>query len=41
MAERIPDATLAVIDGAAHMPNLERPVEFNQVLRRFLDNYPQ
>lgn len=36
MSERIPDATLAIIDGAAHMPNLERPAEFNQTLQDFL-----
>ena len=36
MHERIPDSTLAVIDGAAHMPNLERPAEFNAALRKFL-----
>jgi pimeloyl-ACP methyl ester carboxylesterase len=40
MHERIPDATLAVIDGAAHMPNLERPAEFNAALQRFLDAIP-
>ncbi|MGP3954241.1 alpha/beta fold hydrolase [Streptomyces sp. 7N604] len=39
MAERIPDAELAVIEGAAHMPNLERPAEFNAVLHRFLDSH--
>lgn len=33
-------STLAVIDGAAHMPNLERPDEFDSVLLRFLDNIP-
>lgn len=33
---RIPGSTLAVIDGAAHMPNLERPEEFNKVLRELL-----
>lgn len=32
----IPDATLAVVEGAAHMPNLERPAEFNEALARFL-----
>ncbi|MCW2915823.1 MAG: hydrolase [Actinomycetia bacterium] len=37
MCQRIPDSTLAVIDGAAHMPNLERPAEFNQLLHRFLN----
>lgn len=34
--ERIPDSTLAVIEGAAHLPNLERPAEFNAALRKFL-----
>jgi 3-oxoadipate enol-lactonase len=37
MHERIPDSTLTVIEGAAHMPNLERPAEFNAALRKFLD----
>jgi pimeloyl-ACP methyl ester carboxylesterase len=32
----LPAATLAVVQGAAHMPNLERPAEFNAVLRDFL-----
>ncbi|MGH3672481.1 MAG: alpha/beta fold hydrolase [Pseudonocardiaceae bacterium] len=32
MAGRIPNATLAVIDQAAHLPNLERPASFNQAL---------
>ncbi len=36
MAGRIPDATLAVIDGAGHLPNLERPAQFNAALDRFL-----
>ncbi|MFF3322238.1 alpha/beta fold hydrolase [Streptomyces sp. NPDC002889] len=36
MAKLIPQATLAVIEGAAHMPNLERPEDFNAVLLRFL-----
>ncbi|MFI6009479.1 alpha/beta fold hydrolase [Streptomyces sp. NPDC051243] len=30
------DSTLRVIDGAAHMPNLERPGEFNEALGAFL-----
>lgn len=38
MAEGIPDATLVVIEGAAHMPNLERPDDFNAALRTFLDS---
>ncbi|HWL86998.1 MAG TPA: alpha/beta hydrolase, partial [Polyangiaceae bacterium] len=37
MQERIPDSRLAVIEGAGHMPNLERPAEFNTALRGFLD----
>lgn len=36
MARLIPQANLVVIDGAAHLPNLERPAVFNQVLQRFL-----
>ncbi|MCO5972357.1 alpha/beta hydrolase [Actinoallomurus sp. WRP6H-15] len=36
MHERIPGSRLAVLDGAAHLPNLERPEEFNRVLRAFL-----
>ncbi|MGY5125098.1 alpha/beta fold hydrolase [Streptomyces nigrescens] len=37
---RVPDATLAVIEHAAHMPNLERPDEFNAVLAEFLRSLP-
>ncbi|MEU0442180.1 MULTISPECIES: alpha/beta hydrolase [unclassified Streptomyces] len=33
----LPHSTLHVIEGAAHMPNLERPAEFNAVLGEFLD----
>lgn len=36
MSDRIPDATLVVIDGAGHMPNLERAKEFNAALESFL-----
>lgn len=36
MHERIPTSTLAVIDGAAHLPNLEREVRFNDHLVTFL-----
>ncbi len=36
MHERIPNSILAVIEGAAHMPNLERQREFNNVLQQFL-----
>ncbi|MDQ1017767.1 alpha/beta fold hydrolase [Streptomyces afghaniensis] len=32
----LPDAALHIIEGAAHMPNLERPAEFDQALGGFL-----
>jgi pimeloyl-ACP methyl ester carboxylesterase len=34
----IPRSKLAVIEGAGHSPQAERPEEFNRVLRRFLDS---
>ena len=37
---RIPNATLEIIDGAAHLPNLERQTEFNASLQRFLGSLP-
>ena len=37
MVELIADARLAVLEGAGHLSNLERPAEFNEVLRAFLD----
>ncbi|MFC9241992.1 alpha/beta fold hydrolase [Streptomyces decoyicus] len=39
--ERIPDSRLAVIEQAAHMPNLERPNAFNAALDAFLTSLPQ
>ncbi len=36
MHELIPGSALAVIEGAAHMPNLEREAEFDAVFARFL-----
>jgi pimeloyl-ACP methyl ester carboxylesterase len=36
MSESIPGATLVVVEGAAHMPNLERPAEFDEALQAFL-----
>lgn len=36
IADRMPDAELVELDGAAHLPNLERPERFDQLLRRFL-----
>ncbi|MFI8188574.1 alpha/beta fold hydrolase [Streptomyces sp. NPDC085946] len=37
MHAALPDADLCVIEGAAHLPNLERPGEFDEALGRFLD----
>lgn len=37
MAGRIPDARLRVIDGAAHLPCIERPEAFNRELVHFLE----
>jgi pimeloyl-ACP methyl ester carboxylesterase len=31
-----PDSTLPIIEGSAHMPNLERPAKFNAALAQFL-----
>lgn len=36
MHERIPGSALVVVDGAAHMPNLERPEEFNKAVELLL-----
>ncbi len=36
MAERLPQARLAVMDGAGHAPFLSRPAEFNALIRNFL-----
>jgi pimeloyl-ACP methyl ester carboxylesterase len=35
--ERIPGSRLAVIDGAGHLPNLERPAAFGRALAGLLD----
>ena len=37
MASKLPDATLAVIDGAGHAPPVTHADEFNRVLRTFLE----
>jgi pimeloyl-ACP methyl ester carboxylesterase len=36
MKDRLADARVVVIEGAAHMPNLERPDDFNDALDEFL-----
>ena len=40
IADGVPGAELVVVDGAAHMPNLERPAAFNAALQRLLDRVP-
>jgi pimeloyl-ACP methyl ester carboxylesterase len=40
MAKKIPGARLEVIKNAGHSSNLDQPVEFNRVLRAFLDSLP-
>jgi 3-oxoadipate enol-lactonase len=36
LAREIPGAQLAVIPNAAHLPSLERPAAFNELVLRFL-----
>jgi 3-oxoadipate enol-lactonase len=36
LADRIPDARLAAITGAAHMPNMEQPGQFDRLVMDFL-----
>ncbi len=36
IAEQVPDAKKVVIQGAGHMPNMEKPGEFNQIVLDFL-----
>ena len=36
MRDRVPGSTLVVVDGAAHMPNLERPDVFNEAVAGLL-----
>jgi pimeloyl-ACP methyl ester carboxylesterase len=37
MAGRMPEARFIVIEGAGHLPNLERPDAFNEVLSAFIE----
>ncbi|MGE4431858.1 MAG: alpha/beta fold hydrolase [Sphingobium sp.] len=37
MAEKIPGAQLRVVEGAGHMAPAEKPHQFNQILREWLD----
>lgn len=38
--QRIPGSRLVVLEGAAHVSNVERPDEFSSVLREFLEERP-
>jgi 3-oxoadipate enol-lactonase len=40
MVDALPDAELVVVEGAAHLPNLERPDAFDAALQRLLDRVP-
>lgn len=37
MRGKIPDSKMAIVEGAGHMPNLEKPAEFNRVVAEFLN----
>ncbi len=39
MAAGMPEADLVIIPGAGHMPNLEEPAGFNEVVREFLEGF--
>jgi pimeloyl-ACP methyl ester carboxylesterase len=34
----IPHSSMAVLDQAAHLANIEQPLAFNKALREFLDS---
>lgn len=40
MVEKIPSARKVVIEDAAHLPNMDHPEEFNQVVMEFLKSLP-
>jgi pimeloyl-ACP methyl ester carboxylesterase len=39
LAAALPDAELVIIPGAGHLPNLEQPDAFNDVVRGFLESF--
>ncbi|HET9493285.1 MAG TPA: alpha/beta hydrolase [Chloroflexia bacterium] len=39
LASSLPDARKVVFSNAAHLPNLEQPVEFNETVRAFLEEH--
>ena len=40
LADQLPNAQYAVISGVAHMLNMERPAQFNQLVLDFLEDLP-
>jgi len=40
IADRIPGAELVVVEGAAHLPNLEQPAAFDAALAHLLTRVP-
>jgi 3-oxoadipate enol-lactonase len=40
MVEKMPSARKAVIEDAAHLPNMEHPIEFQRIVTEFLDGLP-
>jgi pimeloyl-ACP methyl ester carboxylesterase len=40
MADAIPNARKALIQDAAHLPNMDQPAEFQRILTEFLDTLP-
>jgi 4,5:9,10-diseco-3-hydroxy-5,9,17-trioxoandrosta-1(10),2-diene-4-oate hydrolase len=38
-AEKLPDARLHIFDQCGHMPNFERPQEFNDLVLNFLSDH--
>jgi pimeloyl-ACP methyl ester carboxylesterase len=39
LAKRIPGAELVIMKGAGHLPNIERPERFNEILLEFLQRH--
>ncbi len=40
LAVEIPQARQVVIPGAAHIVNMEQPIEFNRIVLDFLKDFP-
>jgi pimeloyl-ACP methyl ester carboxylesterase len=40
MEKAIPDARLELLQDAGHLSNLEKPVEFTEIVKDFLDEFP-